>query len=323
MTLAEREELLLSIDSVCEEVNIDFCSVGMVRAPSQIEHAVSIVAKTARLSASAEGASLHGGMNLAAINAAAEGICYLASNTKGSLGNFLFGTGFCLGPATPFFPGSYHAEEQPIFVIGLENSDLLVEAFTISKSLEMVPKVLSDILLEAYQPIAEAADRLSESIDVRFGGLDTSIAPSLPAEESIVTAFRAVNIEFGSAGTLAACGAVTAVVKNLPIKQVGYCGIMLPVLEDAGLAQATEEERFTISDLLAYSSVCGVGVDMVPLSGRVQPDQLRNLLLDVGTMAIKLKKPLSVRVLPILGKSPGDKTEFNSPYLCNSRVLRL
>lgn len=82
MTLAEREELLLSIDSVCEEVNIDFCSVGMVRAPSQIEHAVSIVAKTARLSASAEGASLHGGMNLAAINAAAEGICYLASNTK-------------------------------------------------------------------------------------------------------------------------------------------------------------------------------------------------------------------------------------------------
>lgn len=208
-------------------------------------------------------------------------------------------------------------------MIGLENSDLLVEAFTISKSLEMVPKVLSDILLEAYQPIAEAADRLSESIDVRFGGLDTSIAPSLPAEESIVTAFRAVNIEFGSAGTLAACGAVTAVVKNLPIKQVGYCGIMLPVLEDAGLAQATEEERFTISDLLAYSSVCGVGVDMVPLSGRVQPDQLRNLLLDVGTMAIKLKKPLSVRVLPILGKSPGDKTEFNSPYLCNSRVLRL
>jgi len=321
--VTKREELLRTIDSVSAESNINFCSVGMIREPSQIEHVANILVNTARLCASVDAGSLQRGIDRGAINAAVAAIYYLASNTEAGLGNFRFGAGFCLSPGGPFFPGSYHAGDQPVFVIGLENSDLLVKAFTISKSLEMVREILFKILLEQFKLIEEAAIKLSESIDVRFGGLDTSIAPSLLPEDSIVRAFRAVNIEFGSPGTLAACGAVTDVVKSLPVKQVGYCGIMLPVLEDAGLAQAAEEGRYRITDLIAYSSVCGVGVDTIPISGSAQSHQLKNLMLDVGTMAIKLNKPLFARVLPIVGKSPGEKTQFDSPFLCNSQVMTL
>ena len=45
----------------------------------------------------------------------------------------------------------------------------------------------------------------------------------------------------------------------------GYCGLMLPVMEDLVLAARAAESppAFTLRDLLTFSSVCGVGLDTV------------------------------------------------------------
>jgi hypothetical protein len=153
--------------------------------------------------------------------------------------------------------------------------------------------------------------------------LDTSIAPSLQPEESITLAFEARGIAFGAPGTLALCGAITSVVKSVPVPQVGYCGIMLPVLEDVGLAKASDHRRFGVIDLLAYSAVCGVGLDMIAIPGDVEARALENLLLDLTTISSKLGKPLSARILPVHGMRAGEMTTFDSPYICNSKIVTM
>jgi uncharacterized protein (UPF0210 family) len=323
MPQSERKNLLQMVDSLCAELGIDFCSVGIANNPEQIKHMAHLLAEYPRLSACADVGCEQHGLNDSAIHAAAEAIRYLGSHSDKGFGNFQFGAGFCLKADSAFFPGAYHQSDQPSFTIGLENSDLLVEAFSKAERLETARERLFDLLSSKYGLVEKSALTLAEILNVPFGGVDTSIAPSLHPNESIVRAFRSVNIEFGKHGTLAACGIVTDVLKSLPVKRIGYCGIMLPVLEDAGLAEAAEEEQFGITDLLAYSSVCGVGVDMVPIPGDVSLNQIEALMLDVGVMALKLKKPLSVRILPIPGKRAGELTQFESPYICNSRVMTL
>jgi uncharacterized protein (UPF0210 family) len=89
-------------------------------------------------------------------------------------------------------------------------------------------------------------------------------------------------------------------------------------MEDKLLAQRWAEESYHTDDLLAYSAVCGTGLDTLPLPGDVSVEQLRRILGDVAALAWKWKKPLSARLQPVWGKKAGDKTEFGGQYLFNT-----
>jgi len=94
---------------------------------------------------------------------------------------------------------------------------------------------------------------------------------------------------------------VTRALKDLreegSVKLVGYCGVMLPVMEDIVLAAraAQEPPTYTVKDLIALSTICGVGVDTVPVPGDVTVADLAGAYMDIGTVAFRLKKPLSCR----------------------------
>lgn len=98
---------------------------------------------------------------------------------------------------------------------------------------------------------------------------------------------------------------------------------MLPVLEDSQIAKRWDEGRLSLDALLAYSSVCGTGIDVAPLPGDVSQDQLARIIGDMASLAVKLQKPLSVRLLPVAGKKAGDKTEFDDPFLVNATIRPL
>jgi uncharacterized protein (UPF0210 family) len=98
---------------------------------------------------------------------------------------------------------------------------------------------------------------------------------------------------------------------------------MLPVLEDIGLGKRSEADYFNLDSLLLYSSVCGTGLDTIPLPGDVSTSQLAAILTDVAALSIQLTKPLSVRLFPVPGCSAGDMTQFDSPYLTNTRVMQV
>jgi uncharacterized protein (UPF0210 family) len=98
---------------------------------------------------------------------------------------------------------------------------------------------------------------------------------------------------------------------------------MLPVLEDTVLAQRWSEGTLTLDSLLAYSAVCGTGLDTVPLPGNISTEQLAKIIGDVASLAVKLRKPLSARLLPVAGKTAGQRTEFDDPYLVNATLQAL
>mmetsp|Transcript_5135 Transcript_5135/g.7662 ORF Transcript_5135/g.7662 Transcript_5135/m.7662 type:complete len:102 (-) Transcript_5135:142-447(-) len=98
---------------------------------------------------------------------------------------------------------------------------------------------------------------------------------------------------------------------------------MLPVLEDQRLSELASEtpSKLKISQLLNISSVCGVGIDTVPIPGKCSADSISSLILDMSGLAARWDKSLSCRVFPLPGEDTGSFTKFDSPYLCNSRVF--
>ena len=88
---------------------------------------------------------------------------------------------------------------------------------------------------------------------------------------------------------------------------------MLPVLEDSILARRTAEGTFGLTDLLLASTVCGTGLDTVPLPGDVSEEALAALIGEVATLAFQLEKPLTARLLPVPGKRAGERRATTSP----------
>ena len=52
------------------------------------------------------------------------------------------------------------------------------------------------------------------------------------------------GLPFGSPGTETASGIITRAVKAVPVKQTGYSGLMIPVLEDAVLTRRWTERNY-------------------------------------------------------------------------------
>ena len=172
-----------------------------------------------------------------------------------------------------------------------------------------------------YDRLVEMAAEAAE-IGVEFGGIDLSPAPH--GSDSIVAAMeQAGHGPVGSPGTLSLAAALTEALRGTALPTCGYCGLMLPVMEDTLLARRWEEGWVGLDQLLAYSAVCGTGLDTVPLPGDSSVGELTRLICDMATLAVRLKKPLSARLLPVPGKGAGERTDFSSPYIVNTLIKPL
>jgi uncharacterized protein (UPF0210 family) len=100
---------------------------------------------------------------------------------------------------------------------------------------------------------------------------------------------------------------------------------MLPLLEDQLLAERAADGLITIETLLLLSTVCGLGLDTIPLPGDVSLRQLERLILDMAAIAVRFDKPLTARLLPVPGKEAGDLTDWSSNfhYFTNGRVMHV
>lgn len=252
---------------------------------------------------------------------AAEAIVAIAKSTAGGRGNFRFTASANCPPGNPFFPAGYH-EGPPDFSIGLETPLLLKDAFEKAEGIDDGKRRLKATLESELTPIEKLASSIASAERRAYLGIDVSPAPSKDA--SIGAAIEALtHSPFGSSSTLSACAAITDVLHNLNIKRCGYSGLMLPVLEDPVLAARANEGRYSVRELLLYSSVCGTGLDVVPLPGESTASELAALIRDVAALSVKLHKPLSARLFPVPGKKAGELAEFNDPLLVDCNVMKL
>jgi hypothetical protein len=184
-----------------------------------------------------------------------------------------------------------------------------------------VEKTLSAALSRHMVDVEAIATKLAASSGWTYAGIDPTPAPL--GDVSIGAAIETfIGGPFGSSGTETASAIITRAVQSVPVKRVGYSGLMIPVLEDATLAKRWGEGTYTLDSILAYSAVCAGGVDTVPLPGSISEGRLAQILGDVATLAYKWNKPLAARLLPAPGKSVGEMTEFGG-LLKNTKIQPL
>jgi len=260
------------------------------------------------------------GIHWKVIRESAALVHYVTGHSPHSQGNFNFTATAMVQPYGPFFPGTYHTGTGQNLSIGFQGANIVQEVFarTHGDFQRSVTELTQQLTI--HSKVAESVgERVAASQGWTFMGVDPTPAPL--GDTSIGAAMETyTGGKFGSSGTLTAALVITTAVKAVPVKQVGYAGLMVPVLEDKRLAQRWAEGSINTDDLLAYSAVCGTGLDAVPFPGDISIEQMARIMGDVASLAWKWKKPLSVRLQPVQGRGPGEETQFNSPYLFNTTL---
>jgi hypothetical protein len=283
-------------------------------------------------------------IHLAAVRACAEIIVQCAPLDPNGFANLRFAALANVPPGAPFFPAAYHEGNEPAFAIATEAAVLAVEAFTgrrttdpstslragdgrraliaeIEKHGKAIARVAEDL---SRFPIPNSRLPVPDAQFPKFGGIDFSLAPFPDNAHSLGNAVEKMGIpKIGLHGSLAAAALLTEAVDRADFPHTGFSGFMPPVLEDSVLAKRAAEGTLTIKDLLLYSTVCGTGLDTVPLPGDTTAEQITPLLLDLCALALRLDKPLTARLMPVPGKKAGDETTFDFGFFANSKVTSL
>jgi hypothetical protein len=263
------------------------------------------------------------GIHWKTIRRTAELVKYVAAHSPHAQGTFNFTATALLKPLGPFYPGSFHTGEGKQFSIGIEGANMVADVFTRDRGNAEAATADLTAALTRHAKVAESiGNKVAGETGWAYVGFDPTPAPL--GDVSIATAIENfTGAKFGSSGTLTAARIITAAVKAVPVKQIGYSGLMVPVMEDKVMAQRWAEGLFNTDSLLAYSAVCGTGLDTIPLPGDVSLEQMERMYSDVASLALKWNKPLSARLQPVPGKKAGEMTEYQDPYLFNTTIHAL
>lgn len=322
---AQSIQAILALDEFAVESGVS-CSIGPVISDDSYHEgfpawAVDVIRKTKNTSFTVSVASSGLGVHYQSLRAAAQAMLAIANGTSGGEGNFRFAANAFSRSGTPFFPAAYFNQGKS-FSIGLESPNLLRDSFRAVDNLADARSRLKVEMEAALGPVAALGEKIATDAHWQYLGIDTSPAPGLDA--SIGQAIETLTkTPFGSSSTLAACAAITDVLKNLSLKTCGYSGLMLPIMEDPVLAQRAAEKRYSVAELLLYSSVSGTGLDVVPIPGNTPEAVLTATLADVAALATKYQKPLSARLFPVPGMTAGETVSFDNPYLTDAVVMPL
>jgi uncharacterized protein (UPF0210 family) len=316
--------LARQLEAGCAEHQIDYATIGPAVPGDQADLFRAIpdaLGATERIFASALIADRRTGISLEAVRLTGDIVHRAAMLTPDGFGNLRFAALASVPPGVPFLPAAYHGQGGPAVAVGLEAAELAVRAFGEAPTLSDARRRLIDLIEAGTRRVLSTIGRACPK-EYTVGGIDCSLAPFPEAARSIGTAFEILTGRpTGERSTLAAVAFVADTLDRAQFARTGYSGVFLPVFEDAVLAARAAEGSFAVSDLLLWSSVCGTGLDTVPLPGDTSADAIAAILLDVAALALRLDKPLSARLMPIPGKRAGDSVTFDFPYFAPSRVL--
>ena len=120
----------------------------------------------------------------------------------------------------------------------------------------------------------------SKRLNVPFGIIDLSLAPTPAVGDSIAEIFEALGLErAGAPGTTAALAMLNDQVKKGGVMASSYVGglsgAFIPVSEDQGMIDAVNDGALTLEKLEAMTCVCSVGLDMIAIPGDTKADDHR------------------------------------------------
>ena len=295
--------------------------VGLHHDPAWLELIPDLLLSANGIFASVQIATPDGRIDIERCHATARLIQRVSAIHADGFGNLFLGALAGCGPGHPFLPASYHGGGPAAFAVAVEAADVALSAISGAATLDEARARLVAAIEDAAAAIVPAAERLAAEFGVRFGGIDFSPAPYPTPDKSLGAALEALGARVGGPGALFAAAFITDALDRARFPRAGFCGLMLPVLEDSTLAWRAAGGGLALSDLLLYAAVCGVGLDTVPLPGDVAEATLTGILLDTAALSARLRKPLVARLMPLPGLTAGDETSFSFEYFAPGGVI--
>jgi uncharacterized protein (UPF0210 family) len=159
------------------------------------------------------------------------------------------------------------------------------------------------------------AQEASRRLNVPFGIVDLSLAPTPAVGDSVAHILTEMGLEYaGAPGTTAALALLNDAVKKGGVMASshvgGLSGAFIPVSEDAGMIEAAAIGALTLEKLEAMTCVCSVGLDMIAIPGDTSAETISGILADEAAIGMVNNKTTAVRIIPAPGKQAGEFVEF-------------
>lgn len=322
-------EIAKTLDRAAKEVGVNFLggysavvSKGMTASDELLIRSIpKALACTERICSSVNVGSTKIGINMDAVKLMGEIVKETAEYTKenDSLGCAKLVV-LCNAPDdNPFMAGAFHgvSETDAIINVGVSGPGVVKYA------LEQVRGENFEVLCETIKKTAFKITRVgqlvaqeaSKRLNVPFGIIDLSLAPTPAVGDSVAEILEEIGLErAGAPGTTAALAMLNDQVKKGGVMASSYVGglsgAFIPVSEDQGMIDAVEAGALTIEKLEAMTCVCSVGLDMIAIPGDTSTSTISGIIADEAAIGMVNQKTTAVRIIPVIGKGVGETVEF-------------
>lgn len=322
-------QIAKTLDKVAGELGVNFIggysaivSKGMSRSDELLIRSIpKALACTERICSSVNVGSTKTGINMDAVKLMGEIIKETAEMTKerDSLGCAKLVV-LCNAPDdNPFMAGAFHGVSEPDAVINVGVSGPGVVKYALEqirgKSFEVLCETIKRTAFKITRVGQLVAQEASRRLNVPFGIIDLSLAPTPAVGDSVAEILQEIGLECpGAPGTTAALALLNDQVKKGGVMASSYVGglsgAFIPVSEDQGMIDAVEAGALTIEKLEAMTCVCSVGLDMIAIPGSTSAATISGVIADEAAIGMVNQKTTAVRVIPVIGKEVGDTVEF-------------
>jgi uncharacterized protein (UPF0210 family) len=219
----------------------------------------------------------------------------------------------------PFMAGAFHGvgEADCVINVGVSGPGVIKSALENVKgeSFDVVAETIKKTAFKITRAGQLVATEASKRLDVPFGIVDLSLAPTPAVGDSVARILEEMGLEIcGCHGTTAALAMLNDAVKKGGIMASshvgGLSGAFIPVSEDEGMIKAVEAGALNIEKLEAMTCVCSVGLDMIAIPGDTPASTISGIIADEVAIGVINNKTTAVRLIPVYGKGLGDRAVF-------------
>ena len=318
-----------TLDRAAKTVGVNFIggysalvSKGMTPAEELLIRSIpQALCETERVCSSVNVGSTKTGINMDAVKLMGEIVLETAkaSADQDSLGCAKLVV-FCNAPDdNPFMAGAFHGvtEADCIINVGVSGPGVVKTALekVRGKDFETLCETIKRTAFKVTRVGQLVAQEASKRLNVPFGIVDLSLAPTPAIGDSVAEILQEIGLErTGAPGTTAALALLNDQVKKGGVMAStavgGLSGAFIPVSEDQGMIDAVNEGALCLEKLEAMTCVCSVGLDMIAIPGDTKATTISGIIADEAAIGMINQKTTAVRVIPVIGKGVGETVEF-------------
>ena len=318
-----------TLDRAAKEVGVNFIGgfsalVQKGATPSDrvlINSIPEALARTELVCSSVNIGTSRNGLNMNAVGRMGEVVLETAEKTadRGSIGCAKLVI-FCNAVEdNPFMAGAFHGvgEKDCVINVGVSGPGVVKRALESCRGadFETLCETIKRTAFKITRVGQLVAQEASKRLDVPFGIIDLSLAPTPAVGDSIAEIFQEMGLEqAGAPGTTAALALLNDNVKKGGVMASSYVGglsgAFIPVSEDNGMIQAATMGALTLEKLEAMTCVCSVGLDMIAIPGDTPASTISGIIADEAAIGMVNNKTTAVRLVPVIGKGVGETVEF-------------